>query len=233
VPKSDIRDKLARDAGPHRSATQVLGSVAGAPVTVLSTFEFAVTSATPPSNSLGQAVSSPGSDVTSQVAQLSNALNQLQLAQASSLAALGANTLALGQNTAAKSSGGSSAAETIGGIASNIFSGGLLSSVIGGLVGLFGGSGNSTPAPLVKFALAPMVSYQGGQAGGPGGQVAPVDYGQSGQPRTVVQSSPAQVNIQVNAMDSKSFLDHSDEIAQAVKKAILNSSSLNDVISDL
>jgi hypothetical protein len=211
----------------------VLGSVAGAPVTVLSTFEFAVNSATPTSNSLDQAASSPGSEGTNQVAQLSNALNQLQAAQASSLAALGANTLALAQNTAAKSSGDISATETIGGIASNIFGGGLLSSVIGGLVGLFGGSGSSTPAPLVKFALPPIVNYEGGQAGGPGGPVAPVDYGQSGHPRTAVQSSPAQVNIQVNAMDSKSFLDHSDEIAQAVKKAILNSSSLNDVISDL
>jgi hypothetical protein len=37
----------------------------------------------------------------------------------------------------------------------------------------------------------------------------------------------------VNAMDSQSFLDHSDDIAMAVKQAILNSSSLNDVISDL
>ena len=41
------------------------------------------------------------------------------------------------------------------------------------------------------------------------------------------------MTIQVNAMDSQSFLDHSDDIAMAVKQAILNSSSLNDVISNL
>jgi len=34
-------------------------------------------------------------------------------------------------------------------------------------------------------------------------------------------------------MDSKSFLDHSDEIAQAVREAMLGSHSLNDVIADL
>jgi hypothetical protein len=34
-------------------------------------------------------------------------------------------------------------------------------------------------------------------------------------------------------MDSQSFLDHSDDIAMAVKQAILNSSSLNDVIAEL
>jgi hypothetical protein len=34
-------------------------------------------------------------------------------------------------------------------------------------------------------------------------------------------------------MDSKSFLDHSDEIAQAVREAMLSSHSLNDVIADL
>jgi hypothetical protein len=34
-------------------------------------------------------------------------------------------------------------------------------------------------------------------------------------------------------MDSQSFLDHSDDIANAVKAALLNSHSLSDVITDL
>jgi hypothetical protein len=233
VAKNEIRDLLTRSVGPYRSAQQVLGSVAAAPVAVLSTFELAVSTATEPGNSPGQVVNSPGIDVTSQVAQLNSELNQLRAAQASGLTALAANTLALAQNTAAKSSGGTSVVGTIGSIASNVFGGGLLSSVIGGLVGLFGGSGSSTPAPLIKFALPPVVNYEGGQVGGSRGQVVPVDFGQGGQPRAVTQPSAPQVNIQVNAMDSRSFLDHSEEIAQAVKKAILNSSSLNDVISDL
>jgi hypothetical protein len=34
-------------------------------------------------------------------------------------------------------------------------------------------------------------------------------------------------------MDSQSFLDHSQEIARAVREAMLNTSSLNDVVSEL
>jgi hypothetical protein len=39
--------------------------------------------------------------------------------------------------------------------------------------------------------------------------------------------------VQVQAMDSQSFMDHSEEIAQAVRQAMLNLNSLNDVILDL
>jgi hypothetical protein len=39
--------------------------------------------------------------------------------------------------------------------------------------------------------------------------------------------------VQVHAMDSQSFMDHSQEIAQAVRQAMLNMHSVNDVMSDL
>jgi hypothetical protein len=34
-------------------------------------------------------------------------------------------------------------------------------------------------------------------------------------------------------MDSRSFLDHSHDIASAVREAMLNMHSLNDVVNDL
>jgi hypothetical protein len=34
-------------------------------------------------------------------------------------------------------------------------------------------------------------------------------------------------------MDSQSFLDHSDDIAQAVRQAMLNMNSINDVVTNL
>ena len=43
----------------------------------------------------------------------------------------------------------------------------------------------------------------------------------------------ANITIQVQAMDSRSFLDHSTEIAQAVREAMLNMHSLNDVVNDI
>ena len=45
-------------------------------------------------------------------------------------------------------------------------------------------------------------------------------------------SAPAQITVQVQAMDSQSFLDHSADIAMAVRQAMLESSVLNDVIRE-
>jgi hypothetical protein len=42
-----------------------------------------------------------------------------------------------------------------------------------------------------------------------------------------------QIVVQVQAMDSQSFLDRSHDIAQAVRQAMLNSHPVNDVIMDL
>ena len=92
--------------------------------------------------------------------------------------------------------------------------------------------------------------------------ILPVDYGQDGLPRPIwapVQRRPGQparsaggelenpawpapgaapvyapaVTVQVQAMDSRSFMDHSDEIARAVREAILNSHALGSVVSEL
>jgi hypothetical protein len=67
---------------------------------------------------------------------------------------------------------------------------------------------------------------------------SPLVYGQNGLPR-VAREAPApavagpQISIQVNALDSRSFMDHSNEIAAAVRAAMLNMHSVNDVVSDL
>jgi hypothetical protein len=46
-------------------------------------------------------------------------------------------------------------------------------------------------------------------------------------------NSQQQIVVQVQAMDSQSFLDRSHDIAQAVRQAMLNSHPVNDVIMDL
>jgi len=68
-----------------------------------------------------------------------------------------------------------------------------------------------------------------------------VDKPQGGLPRaapgggqTVGQSvAKAQITVQVQTMDSQSFLDHSADIAQAVRQAMLESSVLNDVVREV
>jgi hypothetical protein len=55
----------------------------------------------------------------------------------------------------------------------------------------------------------------------------------SGAPSGPSGAGAAQITVNVQAMDSQSFLDHSNEIAQAVRAAMLNSNSINDVVNNL
>jgi hypothetical protein len=117
--------------------------------------------------------------------------------------------------------------------AGSILGGFTLSPILRGLMSLFGGGDDSAPAVLPKYVAPPSVSVSGGLTDGASGLVG-VDYGQNGQPRAMTNSgSQTQVTVNIQAMDSQSFLDRSDDIARAVKRAMLESSSLNDVISEL
>jgi hypothetical protein len=109
-----------------------------------------------------------------------------------------------------------------------------LTPFITGIASLFGGGGekNELP-PLVEFALPESARVNAGVSERvPGGPFL-IDYAQSGMPRTRT-TLPSQTNItvQVQAMDSRSFMDHSGDIARAVRQAMLESSVLNDVIRE-
>jgi hypothetical protein len=104
--------------------------------------------------------------------------------------------------------------------------------LVTGLIGLFSG-GDSTPAPLTKYAMPTKIGFEGADTGS---GTSDMDYDQMGTPRPYggAPAWPAsQITVNVQAMDSQSFLDHSSEIAQAVRNAMLNMSSINDVVSDL
>jgi hypothetical protein len=174
----------------------------------------------------GVGQSSLAEALTQNTSQLSLVHSTLQ----GQLDSLVANTQAVIDNTT--KSAGSTVANAAGGIANSVLGGGLLGPIVSGLMSLFGGSDNNeTPAPLAKFALPPKVDYQGGvQASNTGG----VDYNQNGQPRSTAPApSQQQITVNVNAMDSRSFMDHSSDIANAVRRAMLESSSLNDVIGEM
>jgi hypothetical protein len=154
---------------------------------------------------------------------LLGALTQLSKLTEEQMEAVGGNTQAVIQNTIAQSRGGAgSAASTIGRAASTFFGSGLgLSPVISAIGKLFGGGKPEPPPPLVKFSLPPPVQFEGVSLGGQAGMPVPT-------------SGPAPtIQIQVQAMDSRSFLDHSQEIARAVREAMLNMHSINDVVNDL
>ena len=108
--------------------------------------------------------------------------------------------------------------------------------LVSGLFGLFGGGGSDAPPPLVKYALPASIQFQGAE-NGPG--IVQADYGQEGLARSFPQgqaggpTTQSSVNVTVHAMDAQSFLDRSSDIAAAVRDAMLNLNSINDVVNDL
>ncbi len=144
--------------------------------------------------------------------------------------------------------GPSSAGSTIETIASTVLKSGFgVIPLVGSLLGLFGGGAPEAPSPLVKYALPPSLEFQGAQGDfGLGNS----DYDQMGMPRLYAPvaserraaqtdssgtpTGPApQITVNVNAMDARSFLDRSSDIAAAVRDAMLNLNSINDVVNDL
>jgi len=170
----------------------------------------------PPTIAVG--VSSNDTDLSSSLSQAGQQIAQLQAAYQQQAALIQANTQAIQGNTSAQSA--RSALGAAGGIASSLLGGlGLLSPLISGIASLFGG-GSSASMPLPIYTPPPPVSISGNlNAATPAG----------GSQAT----TPQQVTVNVNALDSKSFLDHSDDIASAVREAMLNMHPINGVVRSL
>ena len=136
--------------------------------------------------------------------------------------------------------------------AAKVFESGLgIVPLVGGLLGLFGG-GSTKPPQLVKYAMPEKQFFTGADIGS---GIARADYGQAGTLRsygtapsattsTPTETTPTpsmspgstsghQIHVNVQAMDAQSFLDRSNDIAQAVRYAMLNLNSINDVVNDL
>jgi hypothetical protein len=164
-------------------------------------------------------------------------------------------------SSASTTSGGGISAEAIA--TTVLESGLGMVPLVVGLLGLFGGGGTPAPPPtLEKYAMPERLYFEGADTGsdvsgadydqmgmprtysaapdgtsaqasgtaapGSSGSGAPSGPGPGGAP-----ASAPQITVNVQAMDSQSFLDHSSEIAQAVRAAMLNSNSINDVVNNL
>lgn len=116
-----------------------------------------------------------------------------------------------------------------GGISSALGGGlkdiGGIASIVSGFVGLFGG-GKSTPPPLVHFE-APASQNQTAFIGSATG---PANWSESG---TSAHTSSKGIYASGQESNVQSLQYQSAQIAQAVKQALLNSSSLNDVIAEI
>lgn len=118
-----------------------------------------------------------------------------------------------------------------GGIGS-VFKNGLgLSPLLGSVIGLFRGGGNNDQEPeLPPFSLPPSISID--RANGPLPGLEPLAPAAGGGVRALRGGEP-QVVVNVQAMDSESFMDRSQDIARAVRDAMLHMHPVNDVIDEL
>lgn len=122
-----------------------------------------------------------------------------------------------------------------GSIVTDVLKSGLgLVPIVSTLFGLFGASDDASPPPLVKYALPASVNLEAAETSS---GLANVDRNQFGAARAyeaaTVNAAAPQVNVTVQAMDARSFLDRSSDIAAAVREAMLNLNSINDVVNDL
>ncbi len=139
-------------------------------------------------------------------------------------------------SAAAESSGASGVLGTLESVGMDVLKSAFgLSPIIGGLISLFGGGGSSAPAPLVRYQMPNPVQYSGAEVNG---AIEGGDFSQTGGARAYggdIGSAAAipGITFNVSAMDAQSFLDRSGDIAAAVKSAMLNLNSINDVVNDL
>jgi hypothetical protein len=183
----------------------------------------------PPAISVG--VSGTNGDLANSLSQAGQQIQQLQGAYQQQANLITENTQALQGNTSAQS--GHSAGSTLGHLASSIFGGalGFLSPVISGIESLFGGA-SSTPA-LPIYTPPPSIDINGVLQGQPAAPAQPAPSAATSATSGSPATSAPQITVNVNAMDSQSFMDRSNDIASAVRAAMLNMHPINDVVADL
>jgi len=129
--------------------------------------------------------------------------------------------------------------------ATRVAGGGLtLLPLVSGLLKLFGvGSKKQELPPLEKFELPAPIRAEAGLSRN--GDSYLIDRGSGDRIRALtpaainspVANAPAvggtAITVNVQALDSQSFLDRRGDIAKAVREAMLESHSLNDVVSEL
>ena len=101
------------------------------------------------------------------------------------------------------------------------------------IAGLFGGD-KEDPVDFAPFELPPRLDIEAANRDGVLANFPRVVLGQSGEVRTQpVQQAPTQVVVNVNALDTQSFLDRSGDVAQAVREAMLHMHPLNDIVDEV
>ena len=234
MPSSDWEDLLIHSGIPKTTRSGLIRELDGGTSAGMASFSGVSAGANTSAASAQEQQQGASKELSDQLSSLVAQTSSLNSTQQAAISALQGNTQAVTQNTSAKGSRGTSAASQAGGILESLFGGMFsLTPIVSGIMSLFGGGSSAQKTEITPYLLPAPIQYEAGLSAQGGGAVTPVSYSQGGQPRTQAASQAPQITVQVTAMDSQSFLDHSDKIASAVRSALLNANALSDVIADL
>lgn len=178
-------------------------------------------------------------DAVTKSLNLTSASQQLQSLNAINENLLAESLKAMQSSQASNSSSGGGIGSALGAIGGALEGGLGLSSLISSVADLFGGGGSSAPsAPTPYMQPLPIHLDAGFNSGGSGlfatdsadGNVARAMTNSGGGSGSAASSQAANITVQVQAMDSQSFLNRSQDIALAVRQAMLETTVLNDVV---
>ena len=174
---------------------------------------------------------------STQLAQIVDSLDQTQAIQQVYVQARAQSTSAILPSTSSRATTAEpSGSPGTGGILDAAVGRFFLNPIAGAILSLFGGRSEGEPSPLPTYTLPSAIRMNAGYSASSQGASRGIDYGQDGLPRLIQSPGPVagpQITVQVQAFDSRSFLDHSEDIARAVRHAVLNSHALSDVVSEL
>jgi hypothetical protein len=111
---------------------------------------------------------------------------------------------------------------------------GLLSNLnpfLGGILRLFGGGSEKAPRELTAAQRPGPARYELGIGGGESNYFF-IDRDASGAPRAAGPTVAPTVVVQVEAMDSRSFMERTPEIAEALKRALLESEGMQNFLAN-
>lgn len=155
-------------------------------------------------------------------------------------------TSGLSANSSALRSSAAATAEVLSGLSRGLLNGLGASKGLGGLLKggfglaplgsailkLFEGGRKKDEPQFETFAPPPPIRIDAANAAGPLASLRRVVRGASGEPRAVA-APLGQVVVNINALDSRSFLDRSNDIAEAMREAMLHMHPVNDMIDEL
>jgi hypothetical protein len=210
----------------------------------------------PPNSQISAGVTGTNGDLGTALSQAGQQIAQLQAAYQQQAAVILANTQAVQGNTSSRGTG--TAGGAVAGLAGGAF--GFFSPLISGIASLFGGGSQSAPAALPAYIPPASVSINenlrtpgtaslfGATTGttlppvytppaeiprgaGTDGAASANNTGRGAAPAQT--AAPAHITVNVQAMDSQSFMDRSSDIASAVREAMLNLHPINAVVAEL